>query len=99
MSYAILIFNSKLRDPSNKITPFPTKIQISDPPPPPAKTSLKIFNSLQAGGGRGGCMPWLLPSSVKVLLRINRSYFKFVYGLSMKLPETHIIFPKQGMAF
>ena len=40
MSYAILIFNSKLRDPSNKITPFPTKIQISDPPPLPQQRLL-----------------------------------------------------------
>ena len=57
MSYAILIFNSKLRDPSNKITPFPTKIQISDPPPPPAKTSLKFLipSKLEGGGGGGAC--------------------------------------------
>ena len=55
MGYAILIFNSKLRDPSNKITLFPTKIQISDPPPSPSKDFSKIFNSLQVGGGRGAC--------------------------------------------
>ena len=62
--YAILIFTSKLRDSPSKITPpsnnitSPSKIEISDSPPPQQRLFWNFLSPITQTGGR--CMPWVI---------------------------------------